>query len=390
MEFTFTDIVSLFIVFVSLLFAAFLLTMKTERYTSNLLISLFLIFNAQDSSSIFSYFVYPDFPGLGMLMNSTVLFTMPLLYLYILSVIYSDFRLKPGDLIHCVPFIINAIVFIPRYYAVDFDEKWVYLNANNIERLAEVKFSYILLHLQIASYLIASFLAIRKYKNLLLENYSNASMFHHNWMYTLILVVAIQSVVATAKNVFLFLHIEKSYEFALLLTALLMLGFTCWLVLKALKSPQLFRGIDSNLQLVSTHVNDPNPVDSNHDRPSGKRDSEIEEKIDLLEKFMSDQKLYLDASLTMHELSKQMNMPVREISLLINHHLGQHFFDFVNGFRIRKAMEILSDPNKKEYTVLEILYDVGFNSKSSFNTAFKKHTRLTPTEYRLKHLKSSG
>lgn len=390
MEFNFTDIVSLFIVFVSLLFAAFLLTMKTEKYTSNLLIALFLIFNAQDSSSIFSYFVYPNFPGWGMLMNSTVLFTMPLLYLYILSVIYSDFRLKPRDLIHCLPFIINAVVFIPGYYAVDFDQKWVYLNANNIERMAEVKFSYILVHLQIVSYLIASFLAIRKYKILLLENYSNASMFNHNWLYTLILIIAMQSVVATAKNVFLFLHIEKIYEITLLLTALLMLGFICWLVLKALQSPQLFKGIDSNLQLVRTHVNTPNPLEPNTDQSSVKRDAEIQKKIDLLEKFMTDKKLYLDASLTMNDLSKQMNIPVRELSLLINNDLGQHFFDFINGFRIRQAMEILSDPGKKEYTVLEILYDVGFNSKSSFNTAFKKHTRLTPTEYRLKHLKSSG
>ncbi|PLX12007.1 MAG: AraC family transcriptional regulator, partial [Marinilabiliales bacterium] len=75
----------------------------------------------------------------------------------------------------------------------------------------------------------------------------------------------------------------------------------------------------------------------------------------------------------------------KELSLLINHDLNQHFFDFVNGFRIRKAMEMLSDENKKKFTVLEILYDVGFNSKSSFNTAFKKYTKLTPTEYRKKY-----
>jgi AraC-like DNA-binding protein len=62
----------------------------------------------------------------------------------------------------------------------------------------------------------------------------------------------------------------------------------------------------------------------------------------------------------------------------------------VNGFRIRKAMEILKDPAKKDLTILEILYDVGFNSKSSFNTAFKKYTQTTPTEYRKKHLKSAA
>ena len=270
MEFNFIDIVSLFIVFVSLLFAAYLLTMKSENYTSNLLIALFLILNAQDSSSIFSNFVYPNFPGWGMLMNSTVFFTMPLLYLYILSVIYSDFKLKWQYLIHCIPFIINAVVFIPRYYAVDFDEKWIFLNANDIERMPEVKISYLLIHSQIAFYLIASFLAIRKYKNLLLENYSNASMFSHKWMFQLILIIAIESVVATVKNVFMFLHIEKIYYFTLILTALMMLGFICWLVLKALQSPQLFRGIDSNLQLVRTLIKESNLVDTNPDQSSTK------------------------------------------------------------------------------------------------------------------------
>jgi len=67
---------------------------------------------------------------------------------------------------------------------------------------------------------------------------------------------------------------------------------------------------------------------------------------------------------------------------LINHHMDQHFFDFVNEYRIQKAMNILKDKSKKELTILEILYEVGFNSKSSFNTSFKKYTRLTPTEYR--------
>ena len=90
------------------------------------------------------------------------------------------------------------------------------------------------------------------------------------------------------------------------------------------------------------------------------------------------------------QTARQLDMPVRELSLLINRLLNQHFFDFVNSFRIRKAMEMLKDPGKKEFTVLEILYEVGFNSKSSFNTAFKKYTQLTPTQYRNKHLKSAA
>ncbi|MEO0902667.1 MAG: helix-turn-helix domain-containing protein, partial [Bacteroidota bacterium] len=75
----------------------------------------------------------------------------------------------------------------------------------------------------------------------------------------------------------------------------------------------------------------------------------------------------------------------RELSILINHKMGQHFFDFVNSYRIQSAVDILKDPTKKKVTILEILYEVGFNSKSSFNTAFKKHTGHTPTTYRSKN-----
>ncbi|MBV6879517.1 helix-turn-helix domain-containing protein [Epilithonimonas ginsengisoli] len=97
---------------------------------------------------------------------------------------------------------------------------------------------------------------------------------------------------------------------------------------------------------------------------------------------MVDEKPFLDPALTIQDISKEMNVPVRELSVLINHQLGQHFYDFVNTYRIENAMEILKDPSKTKVTILEILYEVGFNSKSSFNTAFKKHTGNTPTEYR--------
>ncbi|WP_164118697.1 helix-turn-helix domain-containing protein, partial [Sphingorhabdus sp. Alg239-R122] len=63
--------------------------------------------------------------------------------------------------------------------------------------------------------------------------------------------------------------------------------------------------------------------------------------------------------------------------------LSFSFFDFVNGYRVSAAQDILlSSP---DMTVLEILYAVGFNSKSSFNTAFRKHTGSTPTQYRRGH-----
>jgi AraC-like DNA-binding protein len=268
---------------------------------------------------------------------------------------------------------------IPRYYGVDFDEKMVYLEKSRFERMPEIKFSYLLVHLQIIGYLIASFLAVKKYKTLLLENYSNASLFNYKWLFTLLVIFAFESGVASIKNVYMFLKIEDAYYYSLVFTSVLALAFIIWLVFKALQSPEFFRGIDSNLQLVKSIANEEEKSYSISDQ---NRETEVQIMIDKLELFMIQNEPYLDPSLTLYNLSKQIEIPDRDLSVLINRDLDLHFFDFVNGYRIRKSMEILRDPNKSEFTVLEILYDVGFNSKSSFNTAFKKYTGITPTQYR--------
>ena len=71
---------------------------------------------------------------------------------------------------------------------------------------------------------------------------------------------------------------------------------------------------------------------------------------------------------------------------MINETVGQNFFDFVNRYRIEEAKKLLANPADKKITVLEVLYEVGFNSKSSFNTLFKKHTGLTPSEFKKKNM----
>jgi len=378
---SFENVISLINVFVSGLLIAFLLTAKSKGKTSNTLLVLFLLVNAQDASGMLaSYFVYPKFPGWGMIINSTVFFKMPLLFLYIQSIVYSDFKLKKIHLLHLIPWVLNLLILMPRYFAVDFDAKWAFLNAIDYRNTIEIRTSYILVHIQILVYLIMSFILIKKYKTLLLENYSNANLFNHKWLFQLILLFAIEAFIASLKNAFMFLHLENAYKYTLMVTGLLALGFICWIVLKALHSPELFRGVNSNLQLVKNIAHEEHHI--------SEIDSLESPEITALKKYMKEEKPYLNASLTIYDLSKEINMNVRDLSLLINHDLNQHFFDFVNEYRIEKAKEILRDSEQVELTILEILYDVGFNSKSSFNTAFKKHTNLTPTQYRQNALKS--
>ena len=77
---------------------------------------------------------------------------------------------------------------------------------------------------------------------------------------------------------------------------------------------------------------------------------------------------------------------MRYLSQIINDSLQKNFFDFINFYRIEESKNYLSDSKYKKLNILEVLYEVGFNSKSTFNKVFKEHTGLTPTEYRQQKL----
>jgi len=387
MELDIIQIISLLKVFINLLLAVFLLSVRSKNYLSNLFLAFYLIIDAIDGDGIFLIaYIYPNYPALGVFLNSLVFLVMPFLYLYIVSIIYSNFRLKWSHLWHTLPFLMVLIVFIPRFYAVGYDEQIEYLTSQSAsERYFEGYYSYITLHIQITAYFLYSFVLLNKYRRLLRENYSNPSLFNYKWLFQLLAILCFEFVVASLKNLLMFFGSEDAYFYSHVATSFVSLTYIIWLVMKTMLHPELFRGIDSKLQLVKSMVKE--GTESERLNETADLNKEVNEKVNSLNSFMAENEPYLDPSLSIYDLAKQISIPTKELSLLINHDLNQHFFDFVNGFRIRKAMEMLKDPKKKDYTVLEILYDVGFNSKSSFNTAFKKYTQLTPTQYRKKHLK---
>jgi AraC-like DNA-binding protein len=98
--------------------------------------------------------------------------------------------------------------------------------------------------------------------------------------------------------------------------------------------------------------------------------------------LMETEKLYLDSSLTISKLSERLSIPTPHLSQIINERLEQSFVDFINTYRVEEAKKRLLDPARKHISVLAIAEQVGFNSKSSFNSVFKKHVQMTPSEFR--------
>ncbi|WP_394777073.1 hypothetical protein [Flavobacterium sp.] len=121
-------------VFVSLLIAFFLLTVKTENKLANRLFAWFFIFSAIDLSGFFIDASTRFELNLEIFRSTACLLGMPLFYLFVLAVCYSDFRLKWKHLVHLLPFILVNLVFIPRIYLSTNIDKLVLLQRSIICR----------------------------------------------------------------------------------------------------------------------------------------------------------------------------------------------------------------------------------------------------------------
>ncbi len=101
-----------------------------------------------------------------------------------------------------------------------------------------------------------------------------------------------------------------------------------------------------------------------------------------LDRAMEVERAFLDPELTLGRLSEATGIPAKQLSQLVNERYGLNFNDFVNRRRIEEAKRLLLDPASRGYKLLRIAFESGFNSKSVFNAAFRKHAGASPSEFR--------
>jgi len=109
-------------------------------------------------------------------------------------------------------------------------------------------------------------------------------------------------------------------------------------------------------------------------------------EMHILEKALSglieNDKPFLDPDLTLSVLAKQLQVPNKKLSTLLNQNMNISFYDFINTKRVEEVKRLMYSPEAQKYTLLAIAYDCGFKSKSSFNRVFKKITGQSPSDYR--------
>ncbi len=111
-------------------------------------------------------------------------------------------------------------------------------------------------------------------------------------------------------------------------------------------------------------------------------DDKLNQIVERILAMMENEKLYQEPDLTLQNLAHKLQFPSYQVSQAINDGMKKNFYDLVNGYRVEEAKRLLLNPKNKNYTILSVGFEAGFNSKTTFNTVFKKFTGLTPTDYR--------
>ncbi|GAB5527739.1 MAG: hypothetical protein Roseis2KO_56110 [Roseivirga sp.] len=158
---------------------------------------------------------------------------------------------------------------------------------------------------------------------------------------------------------------RASFEITLVIVLITALVFVSGVLFTALKKPVFALQKEAKSKLISGLTVE--------------EESEIKEGAKLA---MEQDKIFLNPELTLDDLATHLSVSSRKLSQVINSCFSQNFYEFVNHFRIEEAKRILKESGDSRLTILEVVFQVGYNSKSSFNTQFKKRVGLTPTEYR--------
>ena len=291
----------------------------------------------------------------------------PLLYLYVLSIIRPNFTLNAKHRLHLLPLVIYFVFLFVAYYCQDhvvkrqviglylFDLNWQFVTMDTL-----IKSSRFV-------YLILSIYLINKYREQLKDSRSNIENIDLTWLKILVigfaLVTLVGVVLSLSKVVNLFYPVKVSLQIFLGLTTYYAdLILVCFL-------------------LFFSAVNISSIAKVKDQSKSSYEDYEADEEyVDRIIKFMDSEKPYLKSNITLDALSESIDIPARELTAIFNGHFKMNFYEFINNYRIKEAKEILK--TDKEQTISDVFLAVGFNSKSVFNTFFKKNTEMTPSEYR--------
>lgn len=221
------------------------------------------------------------------------------------------------------------------------------------------------------SYPVLSYRKLLQREKVVEENFSNDDRINLGWLRYAILGIAAVFITGTCV---LILREVLGFQFpfnADILFYSIIVGFVVYIGYSGIRQQNMFSNTTkTEEELVIT--------ESEYKKSSLKTEIATTKHDELLE-LMKKEKPFLDPNLTLAELAQSLSLSSNHLSQIINQYEQVNFHNFVNKYRVEEF--ILKAQNNKSFSLLGHAFDSGFNSKSTFNTVFKKFKSTTPSKY---------
>lgn len=323
-----------------LFLAIFLWTKRKGNFLANRLLSILLIvLSFRVGKSVFLEFLEKldakfIFIGLG-----TMMAIGPLFYLFSKASTNRSFQWNNKHLIH----------FLPCFLAVLFG---LWINDNDLESLPKLLFVF--LFLSYYSHFLIYLIKTKRY----ISNQRKAGLKDRTYKLLMLLFYGLLIIwVAYVLNLF--------DELIPYVVGPVLYSLVAYLISFIVISKGYLQDIDQE-KYKTTRVSD----------------EQVEHLFSKASALIVDRNQFKNPELTLKSLSEELNVSTQVLSMVINQKSQKNFNAFVNHHRVEEAIRLLNDQNYQNLTISSIAYEAGFNSISSFNSAFKKQTDKTPQAYR--------
>ncbi|WP_445453960.1 helix-turn-helix domain-containing protein [Flavobacterium sp. 25HG05S-40] len=317
-------------------------------------------------------------------------FIGPIIYFYTQSLLNPSFRLSKKNFFHLIPGIVYVVYIVILWIYDQFLVKDYYFYKDGMDK----DFDFWYQKTGLVSMIVYFVMSIRYYslyRKLMFQVASYAESVLFKWiktyLYSFLIMLLLPIVFDIAS---LFYPDLNSYKgtwwfflfFSIIMYYIAITGYANPIITKIPFELSVFDKKPA-LLLSDSYATENAIIDIDHEIFEVQPSPEIENWKVKIENAIVEEKLYQNPELTLTDLAKILHTNATLISKTINQGFGLNFNDFINNFRIEAVKSSFQKGEHKKSTLLGIAFDCGFNSKATFNRAFKKNTGLSPKEYLL-------
>ena len=288
------------------------------------------------------------------------------------TIVYFIKPQKKWKSIYCSHFIFGLLFVLVGQSSTHIVQGNLVISAPNSSRLI-IYFNqflmYFILPLQFIVYLWQCFIEIKKHNQNIKKFSSNTQEIDLKWLKHILYIII-------SFSFFYFIYIFT--QSAVMINALLLITLF-FISYNAIRQKEIFPYSDNSKKEIRAII-----LAERNQNSIKKKESSFEdkEKFENLLHLMQTEKLFLNTDLSLFSLANKLSVSAHNLSFIINEFSGENFNQFINRYRVQEAQKMILNSKNNHLSILGIGFEVGFNSKSAFNTTFKKVTSQTPNEFK--------